>query len=352
MTNLRLVLLATTALTAMQFAGPPSHAQTAPLVVAQGAGGEVGPDGKPKQPQKGAPPARPAPPAAAPPPPRPAPPPPPPPPPPRSAPPPPPPPPPLPRHHRLPRRIRRRRLWQHRRILRHRLLRRQHRRVLCPRLRRRQRRRVLCLRLAAPPPAPPKPPPPAPHRAASARGPADSRADAAPGGKTIAAGTGYSARSCTAASTGTVDAARRRSRGHAAAVRAERTTLQRSGHVAERRSRTGRWPDRAAAGSRSVGASPATHGQRADSGRAAAGPGAGANSSGGCGTGTAPHGRFPRRAAGKRSRRPQGLHRARPRHRSSTPAAIRSFVTTKTSDSASARATSRPSRSAPTPAPS
>ncbi|HEX3115086.1 MAG TPA: OmpA family protein [Bradyrhizobium sp.] len=89
MTNLRLLLLATTAFTAMQFAGPPSHAQTAPLVVAQGAG-EVGPDGKPKQPQKGAPPARPAPPAAAPPPPRPAPPPPPPP---RAAPPPPPPPP-------------------------------------------------------------------------------------------------------------------------------------------------------------------------------------------------------------------------------------------------------------------
>ena len=56
MTNLRLVLLATTALTAMQFAAPASHAQTAPLVVAQ-AKEELGPDGKPKQPPKGAPPA-------------------------------------------------------------------------------------------------------------------------------------------------------------------------------------------------------------------------------------------------------------------------------------------------------
>src|SRR5450631_1513726 len=78
MTNLRLMLLATSALTATQFTGLPSHAQTAPQVMAQ-AGGEVGPDGKPKAPPKGAPaPVRPAPPAAAPPPPpRPAPPPPP-----------------------------------------------------------------------------------------------------------------------------------------------------------------------------------------------------------------------------------------------------------------------------------
>src|SRR5216684_1921030 len=82
MTKLRLVLLATTALTALQFAPAPSHAQAAPLVVAQ-AKEEVGPDGRPKAPPKGpppaaAPPARPAPPpAAAPPPPRPAPPPPP-----------------------------------------------------------------------------------------------------------------------------------------------------------------------------------------------------------------------------------------------------------------------------------
>ena len=37
MTNLRLVLLATTALTAMQFAASSSHAQTAPLVMAQAA---------------------------------------------------------------------------------------------------------------------------------------------------------------------------------------------------------------------------------------------------------------------------------------------------------------------------
>jgi Spy/CpxP family protein refolding chaperone len=55
MINLRLVLLATTALTAMQLATSASHAQTAPLVVAQ-APQEVGPDGKPKQPPKGEPP--------------------------------------------------------------------------------------------------------------------------------------------------------------------------------------------------------------------------------------------------------------------------------------------------------
>ena len=56
MTNLRFVLLATTALTAMQFASSASHAQSAPLVVAQ-AQPELGPDGKPKQPPKGPPPA-------------------------------------------------------------------------------------------------------------------------------------------------------------------------------------------------------------------------------------------------------------------------------------------------------
>ncbi|HEY8336258.1 MAG TPA: OmpA family protein, partial [Tardiphaga sp.] len=67
MIKLRLVLLATTTLTAMQFASHTSHAQTAPLVVAQ-AKDEVGPDGRPKAPPKAAPPpARPAPPAAAPP---------------------------------------------------------------------------------------------------------------------------------------------------------------------------------------------------------------------------------------------------------------------------------------------
>src|SRR5512135_2790575 len=102
MTNLRLVLLATTALTAMQLIASPSHAQTAPLVMAQ-AKEELGPDGRPKQPPKGAPPPRPAPPAAAPP--RPAPPPPPPPPP-HVAPPPPPPhvapPPPPPPPHSAP----------------------------------------------------------------------------------------------------------------------------------------------------------------------------------------------------------------------------------------------------------
>src|ERR1700722_16707385 len=47
MTKLRLALLATTALTAMQLTSLPSYAQTAPLVVAQ-AQNEVGPDGKPK----------------------------------------------------------------------------------------------------------------------------------------------------------------------------------------------------------------------------------------------------------------------------------------------------------------
>src|SRR6478752_5866181 len=60
MTRLRLVLLATTALTAMHFASSVSHAQGAPIVVAQ-AKEELGPDGKPKQPPKAAPPpARPA----------------------------------------------------------------------------------------------------------------------------------------------------------------------------------------------------------------------------------------------------------------------------------------------------
>jgi len=74
MTNLRILLLATTALTAMQFASAPSQAQTGSIVVAQ-AQGEVGPDGKPKAPPKGAPPAaapRPGPPPAAAPPPKPA----------------------------------------------------------------------------------------------------------------------------------------------------------------------------------------------------------------------------------------------------------------------------------------
>ena len=51
MKNLRLLLLATTALSAMQFASSVSHAQSAPVVVAQ-AKEEKGPDGKPKQPPK------------------------------------------------------------------------------------------------------------------------------------------------------------------------------------------------------------------------------------------------------------------------------------------------------------
>ncbi|WGS27822.1 OmpA family protein [Bradyrhizobium sp. ISRA464] len=67
MTKLRLVLLATTALTVMQFAASASHAQTSPLVVAQAQPREeVGPDGKPKaRPTPGGP-AHPAPPAGAP----------------------------------------------------------------------------------------------------------------------------------------------------------------------------------------------------------------------------------------------------------------------------------------------
>ena len=68
--------------------------------------------------------------------------------------------------------------------------------------------------------------------------------------------------------------------------------------------------------------------------------------------GTAPHGRFPWRAEGKRARRPQGLHRTRPGHHSSIPAVSRSFGTTKWTGSGLARATSRPARSAAKPEPS
>ena len=42
MTNLRLVLLATTALTATQLASSAAHAQSAPMVVAQQQQGETG----------------------------------------------------------------------------------------------------------------------------------------------------------------------------------------------------------------------------------------------------------------------------------------------------------------------
>src|SRR5829696_5459864 len=90
MTNLRILLLATTALTATQLATSASHAQTAPVVMAQAKDGDTAPPGARKEAPKGAPP--PPPPAAAPP--RPAAPPPPPPaaaPPPRPTPPPPPP---------------------------------------------------------------------------------------------------------------------------------------------------------------------------------------------------------------------------------------------------------------------
>src|SRR3954469_10608054 len=77
MIKLRILLLATTALTAMQLTASPSQAQDAPFVVAQ-AKEEVGPDGKPKgRPAQPAPPAAAPPAAAPPPPPRPAPPPPP-----------------------------------------------------------------------------------------------------------------------------------------------------------------------------------------------------------------------------------------------------------------------------------
>src|SRR3981189_1833505 len=55
MTNLRILLLATTALTVAQLATSASHAQTAPLVMAQ-AKEELGPDGRPKGPAEGPPP--------------------------------------------------------------------------------------------------------------------------------------------------------------------------------------------------------------------------------------------------------------------------------------------------------
>ena len=56
MTNLRLVLLATSALTAMQLASTPILAQTSPLVVAQ-APGQAQDDKSKQPPPKGAPPA-------------------------------------------------------------------------------------------------------------------------------------------------------------------------------------------------------------------------------------------------------------------------------------------------------
>ena len=55
MTNLRILLLATTALTATQLANSASHAQTAPLVVAQAK--DEAPPGAKKEAPKGAPPA-------------------------------------------------------------------------------------------------------------------------------------------------------------------------------------------------------------------------------------------------------------------------------------------------------
>ncbi|MGC2777342.1 MAG: hypothetical protein WA418_17075, partial [Bradyrhizobium sp.] len=60
MSKLRVLLLATTALSAMQLTSSGSYAQSAPMIVAQGpggpGGGEVGPDGRPKQPPHGQPP--------------------------------------------------------------------------------------------------------------------------------------------------------------------------------------------------------------------------------------------------------------------------------------------------------
>src|SRR4051794_4714183 len=70
MINLRILLLATTALTATQLATSASHAQTAPLVVAQARDGDAAPPGAKKEAPKGAPPPAAAPPRpAAPPPP-------------------------------------------------------------------------------------------------------------------------------------------------------------------------------------------------------------------------------------------------------------------------------------------
>ena len=109
---------------------------------------------------------------------------------------------------------------------------------------------------------------------------------------------------------------------------------------------------RAAACRRTVRAPCATHGDRAASGRACARRGADPDCSGRGPGGAAPHGGFPWRAAGKRSGRPQGLHRTRPGHRGRSLLASRSSVTTKKTDSASARVTSRPGRSAAKPVPS
>ena len=53
MTKLRLVLLATTALTALQFASSAAHAQSAPIVVAQQ---QPGGEAKEHEKEKGAPP--------------------------------------------------------------------------------------------------------------------------------------------------------------------------------------------------------------------------------------------------------------------------------------------------------
>ena len=93
-----------------------------------------------------------------------------------------------------------------------------------------------------------------------------------------------------------VGTARRRGRAYDA-VRPSRAAPRRSGRAerrsgyAGRHSLTGRtWrADRVAAGSRAAGASSAANGQCADSCCTSAGPGPGANCSGGSGTGTAPH---------------------------------------------------------------
>src|ERR1700694_2238739 len=263
MTRLRLVLLATTALTAMQFASTLSHAQTAPLVVAQ-AKEELGPDGKPKAPPKeapkavppAAPPPRPAPPAAPPP---------------AAAPPPRPTPPPAaaPPHAAPP-----------------------------------------APPAAAPAPAPPKAPAPArcapgatpaarPARrheanpsglASSARSHgADANSAACPTGgrEAIANDLANSSPDSPCAFTGT---SRSRRRGYAAAYRT--AAEQRSAANSQRRNHTrrSRRTDGAAARSRSVSAPSAADGRYADPGRAATCSSLGPHCSGSGATWPAPHG--------------------------------------------------------------
>ena len=307
MTKLRLVLLATTALTAMQL--PARPIARADRAAGRGAGPkeELGPDGKPKQPPppaaaaseasasccRATTPARaasaasrtrrrptppPPPPAAAPP--RPTPPP-------AAAPPPrpTPPPPPAVRRHRVPhrhhrllprlrRRVRRCRLPPPRR----RQCRRSQRRRRVPRLRYnhcRRARRVRCRR----------------HPRCQAARPS--------GASTWRRGTPG-----------------RRSRGDATAAARGRRPGSTPYRPSSRHSGAERRPDRAAARRRAVSASSAAADDcSADSDCAAVRSGPDPDCAWRGAAGTAPHGRFPWSTAGKRSRRPQGLHRTRPCHR-------------------------------------